>query len=103
MNSPKIVEQAVVDHESLTRVEQLLLQYPEVSESELAEITHFLRDGTILEIGLLSMNQDAWRKAEKIRARHPKRFATSKREYLLMASAIGAILLVLALFWAIAV
>jgi hypothetical protein len=103
MNSPKIVEQAVVDHEALTRVEQLLLRYPEVGESELTEITHFLRDGTILEIGLLSMNQDAWRKAERIRARHPKRFARSKREHRLMASTIGAILLVLALFWAIAV
>lgn len=103
MISPETIEQAVVDHEALTRVERLLLQYPEVSEAELAEITHFLRDGTILEIGLLSMNQDAWRKAEKFRARHPKRFATSTREYLMMVSAIGTILLVLALFWAIAV
>ena len=74
-----------------------------MSEPELAEITQFLRDGTILEIGLLSMNQEAWRKVEKIRTSHSKRFATSKREYLGMALAIGAILLVLALFWAMAV
>ena len=103
MTSQEIVEQAVVDHEALTRVEQLLLQYPDVSESELAGIMHFLRHATILEIGLLSMNQDAWRKAQRIRARHPTRFATTTREYRVMASAIGATLLVLALFWAIAV
>ncbi len=103
MISPETVEQAVVDNEALTRVEQLLLQYPEVNEAELAEITQFLRDGTILEIGLLSMNQDAWRKAERIRAKHPKRFATSTSEYLVMTSAIGATLIVLTLLWAIAI
>lgn len=103
MNSPETVGKVAFDNEPLTRVERLLLQYPGVSESEVAEIVHFLRDGTILEISLLSMNRDAWRNAERIRTERPKMFATTRREYLRMGSALGAIILILALFWAIAI
>ena len=102
MINAQAVEQAVFDPEALMRVERLLLQYPDVSESELAEITHFLREGTVIEISLLALNADAWRNAEKLRCKLPKRFATSKQEYLAIRAMIVAIIILFALPWAIA-
>lgn len=102
MINSQIVEQAVVGGEALTRVERLLLQYPDVSESERAEITHFLREGTAIEINLLALNRHAWRNAEKLSCKLPKRFSTRSREYLAMRAIITAIVIVFALSWAIA-
>lgn len=102
MTSSNSVDQASFDNETLNRVERLLLRYPDLSEAERNDVADFLRNGTILEVGLLSMNQAAWRNAEEFRASYPARFATTDREYVGLASVIAGIILVLALFWAIA-
>lgn len=102
MIDSQVVEQAVFDNEALSRVERLLLKFPDVSEPELAEITHFLREGTVIEISLLALNCDAWRNAEKLGCKLPKRFSTRSREYLAIRSIIAAIIIVFALSWAIA-
>lgn len=102
MTVSEIAAQAAIDPHTLNQIERLLLKYPKVDDSELHEITSFLRDGTILEIGLLSRNSDAWRNAEAIRAAHPHRFATTAREKLLLGVGISAIVLVPLLLWALA-
>lgn len=102
MINSQVVEQAVFDNETLRRVERLLLQYPDVSESGLADITHFLRNGTDIEISLLALNRNAWQNAEKLGCKLPKRYSTRSREYLAIRAMITAIIVVFALSWVIA-
>lgn len=102
MIAAQVVEQAAFDNETLTRVERLLLQYPDVSESELAEIAHISREGTVIEISMLALNRNAWRNAEKLDCRLPRRYSTRSREYLAIRAMITAIIIALALSWVIA-
>jgi hypothetical protein len=103
MNGPPSVAEYRLDNELLIEVERLLLQYPDVSERELDRITAFLRDGTILEIGLLSTNKPAWRNAESIRAKYPQKFARTRQDYLALGTVLGGMFLIFLIFWFVAV
>jgi hypothetical protein len=103
MSGAPHVAEYKIDNEMLIRVEELLLQYPDVGERELESIISFLREGTILEIGLLSTNKEAWRNAERIRARYQQKFATTKQEYLALATVMSGMALILLIFWFVAV
>ena len=59
------------DLQYLTRIEQLLLRYPHISEAERHEVAELLLQTGPLDMGLLSANQPAWDKAERYREESP--------------------------------
>ena len=85
------------DAQALAEVEQLLEQYPEVSEEERGRVGRFLRSGAPIDIGLLSSNPRLWNKAEGFRAENKQYFSTARGVYIGWAAAILGIFMVLLL------
>ena len=85
--------------QSLARAEGLLLQYPQLSPEELAEVGQFLRRAAPIDMGLLSTNQQAWSNAERYRREHPSAFAATFKEKLIWAFATIFVIAILALLW----
>ncbi len=87
------------DAHALSRIEMLLLQYPQVTTAEREEIGSYLRRATVMDLGLLSTNEQAWSKAERYRREHPDVFATTAWEYAVWAFLALAFLTTVALLW----
>jgi hypothetical protein len=65
------------------RAEKLLNAYPDISESETAEIVAFLAHGMHLDVGLVGARDEYREKIAAIRAAHPAAFRASPLSYLL--------------------
>ena len=102
MTSLQIAARPPAEDETLRKIEQLLLRYPNVSAPEIVEIAEFLRDGTLMQIGLLSANHHAWESAEDIRRKHPHLFKATVKQKLMVAIALSTLVLVPISLWAIA-
>ncbi|UUR09247.1 hypothetical protein [Sphingomonas glaciei] len=72
------------DPQSLTRVESLLMRYPELSAEEVSEAGKLLRRTGPLDMGLLSANPTAWTQVERFRGDHPGFFRPSRKNQLLL-------------------
>lgn len=85
------------DAHALSRIEMLLVDYPDVSKDEEQEIGSYLRSASAMDIGLLSTNDEAWAKAQRYQKDHPSVFRTTLREFavwaLLAAFLAGVVLL----------
>ncbi len=84
------------DLPSLTRLEQLLLRYPEISKAENREVGELLLQTGPLDMGLLSANPAAWEKAERFRKENPAVFRMSVTNRLWLAALA---LLTAAIIW----
>jgi hypothetical protein len=87
------------DPHTITRIESLLSSYPHVTADEAQEIAGFLRNGSCMDVGLLSTNRNAWAKAEQFRRENATEFATTAKEYALFAGTIIALLVLGVLLW----
>lgn len=74
----------------------LLARYPDLSPQETGEVIAFLREGTHLEVGLLSSNQAIRPNLDAFMAEHKRALGLSVKE---TAGAVGGILGFLALCW----
>jgi hypothetical protein len=92
MSRTKSRQALAMNADALANAERLLLQYPDVSETERDEIGAFLKNGAPIDIGLLSSNAEAWQNAERFKRDHPRYFAVG-RGFLLYCSAVVALLL----------
>ena len=81
--------------ETLVKVEELLVSYPDVNGDERDFLAAFLRNGAPIDIGLLSSNAQAWAAAERFRSENPDYFRTGPRVYAAWAAVIGALALAL--------
>lgn len=81
------------------RVAVLLRDYPDVETDETAEITRFLRKGCILEIGLLTADEELSPKVVRFRAEHAGKLGLSARDYLLAALIVAALVVACVLLW----
>lgn len=84
------------DLQSLTRLEQLLLRYPDISTAENREVGELLKQTGPLDMGLLSANPAAWNKAEQYREENPALFRMSWTNRLWLAALA---LLTAAMIW----
>jgi|SRR5690242_539624 hypothetical protein len=99
MQKTKSRDRLAADAQQLALVEGLLLKYPRVRPDEIDSIARFLRHGPTIDIGLLSANRAAWDKADAFRRDHPARFATSPREYAVIAAIAATFVLGLVWLW----
>ena len=91
------------DDRALTRLEQLLMRYPEVAPAETSEIGQRLRATGPLDMGLLSANPAAWAQAERYRADHPHLFRMSLANRLWLAALALAVVGSIIWLWDVAV
>lgn len=84
------------DLSSLTRLEQLLMRYPQLDPAENREVGQLLLQTGPLDMGLLSANPAAWDKAERYRAENPSVFRMSMGKRLWLAALA---LLTVAIIW----
>lgn len=92
-------ERLSADAEKLSHVEFLLELYPETTDEELKQIAHFLQTAPSLDLGLLSANSRAWRKAEEIRKSHPKLFRAKARTWIVLSIGVLTIALIVTWLW----
>ncbi|WP_338505244.1 hypothetical protein V6R86_13565 [Sphingomonas kaistensis] len=74
------------DLQSLTRLEELLLRYPELDPEEHREVGERLVATGPLDMGLLSANRAAWNQAEQYRADNPHVFRMSLGKRLMLTA-----------------
>ena len=94
-NVVSIQDIAPVEHPELNgtgkrrHIEALLGRYPDLRDTEKAEVVHFLATGPHLDVGLI-MGNDAFRaKVEEIRKANPSHFRLKLHEALFFILAIG--------------
>jgi hypothetical protein len=86
----------------LAEAEALLERFPDVGEEQVRRIASFIRNGSSLDVGILSANTSAWEKAERLRAERPDLFRTSAKGWLLIAGTAIVSVAMLYSLWAIA-
>lgn len=76
---------ATYESPQLTRIEELLGRYPDITESEVEEVAIFLTKGRHTEVGRLSAKESIRAKMALFRNDHKKRFSLGFRDYLIVA------------------
>jgi hypothetical protein len=79
---------ATYESPQLTRIEELLGRYPDITESEVEEVADFLTKGPHTEVGRLSAKDSIRTKMALFRDDHKKRFALGFRDYLIVAAIV---------------
>ena len=91
------------DPQALTRLEGLLMRYPDLRPDENVEVGDLLKRTGPLDMGLLSANAIAFAKAEQYRIDHPAVFRTSWKGWLFRLTLVLAVVLTVLLLHDIAV
>ena len=81
------------------RMEKLLRAYPAVTNIEEAQLLRYLRNGRVLDVGLLTANEQLKPQLEQFRRDHAAAFATGLKEYLVFTFMIAAFICLCALMW----
>lgn len=89
----------LTDAPTRTRIEQLLERYPMISSEEKHEIVTFLREGSIIEVGLLSGNAAMETKLQAFRKDQKKHLSLGPREYLWIATILAVVVILAILAW----
>jgi len=80
-------------------VEGLLARYPDVTRDEAADILHFIKKGSFLEVGLMSGDERLAPQIERFRADHADSFSLGVRDWASVALIVAGLLIVCALLW----
>ena len=92
-NGPS-VERELDGQSKLARILDLLRRYPETDPDETNEITFYLKNGPILEVGLLSSIEDIQPRLQRFRADHSKAFSLRWKDYMIPALMLMAFIAV---------
>ena len=97
MSNP--VERGLDGESRRAHVAALLRAYPEIDPEEVAEVALFLKKGPILEVGLLSTDDDVRTALERFRADHASKLGLSFKDYLVAAVIVAAFVATCVLLW----
>lgn len=99
MNDTVEAERELGGKNARARVKVLLHAYPNIDAAETAEIADFLRTGPVLEVGLLSSDEELRPKLLAFQAEHEGRFALRAKDYLVVALISVALAVICFLLW----
>lgn len=89
----------LADDKQRQHIAHLLQRYPETSESEEAEILHFLKRGPPLQIGLLKSDEAVGPKFDRFRSDHEKEFTVGPRGLLVVTLIVAGIVAICMILW----
>ena len=99
MNDILAAERELGRQSARARAKALLTAYPNIDAAETAEIADFLRTGPVLEVGLLSSDEELRPKLLAFQAEHEGRFALRAKDYLVVALITAVLAVVCFLLW----
>lgn len=70
-------------------IEALLRRYPDIKESETAEIVHFVATGSHLDVGMIAGNDELRDKVEAVRKANPSAFRIKAHELFLFVCGVA--------------
>ncbi|OZA17937.1 MAG: hypothetical protein B7X90_13405 [Novosphingobium sp. 17-62-19] len=77
----------------------MLQRYPDVDANDIAEITRFLKEGLIVEVGFLITDEKLSYKVEHFRADHADKLGLSSRDYVIVTIIVAALVLACIFLW----
>lgn len=99
MNITTSGEQKLADKNRRAHVERILRDYPDISDSEAAEVLLFLKSSTPIEVGLVTANDALGPKVQQFRDDHASEFSLGWKEYLMVAAILIALVAMCFFLW----
>ena len=93
MDMSASAQRKLVGQNQRAHVGDLLRRYPGISAGEAAEIIRFIKKGPVMEVGLLTADEELRPQLQRFRSDHASEFSLGIKEYaiilLIVAGAIG--------------